>query len=220
MKDAGITGVSLVRGGFFASADKEKRVLSLEENRRTIIEAEALGIPKIVVVCGADPAQSLQTSRDQITEALQTLAPEAHNAGVRLLVEPLHPMYADNRSAISTLGQANDLCQTVNHSAIGVAIDVYHTWWDPNLKDEIDRCGIGGWLDAFHVCDWKTPTDDFLNDRGLMGEGCIDIPGIRSNVEAAGFAGFIEVEIFSEHYWSQNQDDYLEQIIEAFRRFV
>ena len=220
MADAGVTPVSLVRGGFFASADAEVRTAALEENRRAIREAESLGLPLIVLVCGADPAQPLAASREQITEALQILAPEAQTAGVRLAVEPLHPMYADTRSAVSTLGQANDICRDVNHSAVAVAVDVYHLWWDPDLEREITRCGENGWLAAFHVCDWKVPTADMLLDRGLMGEGCIDIPRIRSWVESAGFTGMIEVEIFSESYWAQNQDDFLRQIVNAYRDYV
>lgn len=220
LSDAGLAPVSLVRGGFFASIDSEARAAALEENRKAIREAEALGLPLIVLVCGADPTQPLETSREQIIEALHILAPEAEAAGTRLAVEPLHPMYADTRSAVSTLGQANDICRVVNHPAVGVAVDVYHLWWDPNLEGEIDRCGANGGLAAFHVCDWKVPTTDMLLDRGLMGEGCIDIPRIRSRVEEAGFQGFIEVEIFSEQYWALDQDDFLAKVVSAYRDYV
>ena len=125
------------------------------------------------------------------------LLPEAKAAGVKLAIEPLHPMYADTRSAINTLAQANDMAEALNSPWVGVAVDVYHLWWDPALENEIERCGRNNNLLAFHICDWKSPTIDMLNDRGLMGEGCIPIRKIRSWVEEAGFNGFIEVEIFS-----------------------
>ena len=117
-------------------------------------------------------------------------------------------MYADSRSAINTLAQANDMTEALNSPWVGVAVDVYHLWWDPNLENEIARCGKNNALLAFHVCDWKTPTTDFLNDRGLMGEGCIPIRKIRSWVESAGFNGFNEVEIFSTEYWKEDQSEF------------
>lgn len=218
--DAGLTGVSYVRGGFFASAEPAKRHAALEENRAMIQEASLLGLPLIVLVCGADPDQSLELSRRQITDALGILAPEAEEAGVALGIEPLHPMYADTRSAVNTLGQANDIAEAVGHPAVQVVVDVYHLWWDPFLSAEIARAGASGRLSAFHVCDWKVPTEDFLLDRGLMGEGCIPIPQIRQQVEEAGFGGFIEVEIFSSRYWAMDQNEYLQMIVEAYRSAV
>ena len=126
-------------------------------------------------------------------------------------------MYADARSAINTLAQANDMAEELNSPYVGVAVDVYHLWWDPSLEKEIKRCGENGNLSAFHVCDWKVPTSDMLNDRGLMGEGCISVKKIRSWVEAAGFTGFNEVEVFSNNYWKENQDDFLKKIIKAYK---
>ena len=153
-------------------------------------------------------------------DGIEALIPEASAAGVKLAIEPLHPMYADSRSAINTLGQANGMTEALNSPWVGVAVDMYHLWWDPNLEKEIARCGKNNALLAFHVCDWKTPTKDFLNDRGLMGEGCIPIPKIRSWVEAAGFNGFIEVEIFSNIYWKEDQSIFLQKIIKAYQIFV
>ena len=218
--DAGLSGVSYVRGGFFASLDPAKRQASLEDNRAMIQEASELGLPLIVLVCGADPGQSLELSRRQITDALGILAPEAEEAGVVLGIEPLHPMYADTRSAVNTLGQANDIAEAVGHPAVQVVVDVYHLWWDPFLPAEIARSGASGRLAAFHVCDWKVPTEDFLLDRGLMGEGCIPIPQIREQVEEAGFNGFIEVEIFSKRYWEMDQNEFLRKVVEAYKSAV
>jgi len=220
VRDAGLSVVSLCRGGFFASSDPTERRRSVDQNLQAIREAAALGAPHVVLVCGADPAQPLEQSREQIADGIGEIAAFASSEGVRLAVEPLHPMYADSRSAINTLEQANDLCERLDHSAVGVAVDVYHLWWDPHLEREIARCGRDGRIIAFHVCDWRTPTRDLLNDRGLMGEGCIPIPRIRGWVETAGFEGYIEVEIFSTKLWKTDQNEFLNRIIQAYRKSV
>ncbi|MDD2382338.1 MAG: sugar phosphate isomerase/epimerase, partial [Mariniphaga sp.] len=125
-----------------------------------------------------------------------------------------------DRSAVNTLSVANRMAEEINSGFTGVAVDVYHLWWDENLRNEIIRCGKNGNLLAFHVCDWNIPTVDFLNDRGLMGEGCINIPEIRSWVEETGFEGFIEVEIFSDKFWASDQNDYLEKIKNAYLNYT
>lgn len=216
LRDLNLEIVSLCRGGFFPHIDKEKRNAAIDDNRKAIDEAEALGAPMIVLVCGSSPAQPLEESRKQIQEAIETLIPYASAANVKLAIEPLHPMYADDRSAINTLGQANDMAEKINSPWIGIAVDVYHLWWDPNLETEIARCGENDHLFAFHICDWKTPTTDLLLDRGLMGEGCIDIKKIRGWVEATGFNGYNEVEVFSTKYWAGDQDLFLEEIKMAY----
>jgi len=213
----GLETVSLCRGGFFPGLTREARQNGIEDNRRAIEEAHELGAPLIVLVCGAVPGQPLEESRKQIREGIEAVLPEAEQAGIKLGIEPLHPMYADSRSAVNTLEQANDLCEAIDSPNIGVAVDVYHLWWDPALEREIKRCGKNGHLHAFHVCDWKSPTRDLLLDRGLMGEGCIPLRRIRSWVEAAGFDGFIEVEIFSTDYWKLNQEEFLSSVVEAYR---
>lgn len=212
-----ITPVSYVRGGFFPDIDKSKREAALMHNKQLIDEASALGAPILVLVCGADPRQSLTTSRQQIKEGIASLLSYARAASVKLAIEPLHPMYADTRSAVNTLAQANDIAEALNDEYVGVAVDVYHLWWDPDLKAQILRCGAADNLLAYHICDWKSPTSDMLNDRGLMGEGCIPIRQISDWVAEAGFNGFIEVEIFSDHYWSLDQDIFLEKIINAYQ---
>lgn len=220
LRDHDLSIVSLCRGGFFPNIDSTKRNLALDDNRRAIEEASELGTKQIVLVCGADPAQSLEDSRKQIQDGIAAILPEASAAGIKLAIEPLHPMYADTRSAINTLAQANDITEALNSPWVGVAVDVYHLWWDPNLEKEIKRCGNNNALLAFHVCDWKSPTTDFLNDRGLMGEGCIPINKIRSWVEAAGFDGFNEVEIFSTEYWKRDQSQFLQDIISSYQKYV
>jgi sugar phosphate isomerase/epimerase len=220
IRQNGLKVVSLCRGGFFPDRDLNKRKAALDDNRRAIEEAFELGTELIVLVCGADPSQSLEDSRKQIFDGISAILPEAKSAGVKLAIEPLHPMYADTRSAINTMAQANDMVEAINSPLVGVAVDVYHLWWDPDLEKEIKRCGKNNSLLAFHICDWKSPTLDFLNDRGLMGEGCIPIRKIRSWVEAAGFQGFIEVEIFSSIYWKQDQSLFLKDIITAYKKYA
>jgi sugar phosphate isomerase/epimerase len=218
LRQNGLSVVSLCRGGFFPSKDPSKRQAAIDDNRKAIVEAFELGTCMIVLVCGADPAQPLEESRKQIYDGICAIIPEAEAAGVKLAIEPLHPMYADSRSAINTIGQANDMAEKISSPWVGVAVDVYHLWWDPQLETEIERCGKNKNLLAFHICDWKSPTVDILYDRGLMGEGCIPIRQIRSWVEAAGFNGFIEVEIFSNEYWKQDQSMFLGKIITAYKK--
>jgi len=216
----GLDVVSLVRGGFFTAVDAGARRQAIDENKRIIDEAAELGAPLVVLVTGADPEQSLAASRDQIDHALEAILPHAEAAGVALGIEPLHPVYADSRSAVNTLAHANDIAEAFDSRALGVVVDVYHLWWDPALEREIARCGAGGHLLAFHVCDWKSPTEHILLDRGLMGEGCIPRRQIRGWVEDTGFDGYVEVEIFSERYWSQDQHDFLQQIQDAYLTHV
>ena len=216
LRESNLEIVSLCRGGFFPHISSTGRQEAIDDNRKAIDEAEALGAPLIVLVCGAEPGQSLSESRKQIRDGIAAVLPYAEAAGVKLAIEPLHPMYADSRSAINTLCQANDLAEELNSPWLGIALDVYHLWWDPNLEKEIKRCGQNFNLSAFHICDWKCPTLDMLNDRGLMGEGCINIKEIRGWVEESGFKGFIEVEIFSNLYWDKDQDVFLKNIVDAY----
>lgn len=216
IRDAGLSIVSLCRGGFFPAAAPDDRRKAIDENRRCIDEAAALGAPLIVLVCGAVPGQSLEESRRQIVDGIAAVLPHAAAAGVRLAIEPLHPMYANDRSAVNTMGQARAMCAQLRSPYVGIAADVYHIWWDDRLEEEIRACGREGTLFAFHICDWRTPTVDFLNDRGLMGEGCIPIRKIRGWVEEAGFKGFNEVEIFSNRLWATDQGRFLEDIARAY----
>lgn len=217
LKSYPIEVVSYVRGGFFPSTSAEKRAAAIDHNKQMLEEAAAIGAPLLVLVCGAEPSQSLEASRTQIQEGIEQLIPVASSLGVKLAIEPLHPMYADTRSAVNTLAQANHMAESIDHEYVGVAVDVYHLWWEDGLEQKIQRCGEQGNLLAYHICDWKFPPEDMLNDRGLMGEGCIDLPKIRNWVESAGFSGFHEVEIFSNRYWQMDQGEFLDKIVRAYQ---
>lgn len=216
-RNEGLDIVSYVRGGFFPAADAVGRQAAIDENRRIIDEAQALGAPLLVLVCGAVPGQPLELSRAQITEGIAACLDHARAAGVKLGIEPLHPMYADSRSAVLSMSQANDMAIALDHDYAGVTVDVFHIWWDDRLNSEIKRCGEAGKLFSFHICDWMDRPQDMLNDRGLMGEGVIDVPAIRQQVEAAGFSGFNEVEIFSTRWWAEDPNKYLNAIISAYK---
>jgi sugar phosphate isomerase/epimerase len=220
IRAAGLSIVSLCRGGFFPGLYQPTRQAAIDDNLKTIDEAAALGAPLVVLVCGAVPELPLAESRQQIKDGIATVLSHAESCNVKLAIEPLHPMYADSRSAINTMRQANEMAEAFDSPYVGVAVDVYHLWWDPDLEAEIQRCGQANNLLAFHVCDWKTPTEDLLNDRGLMGEGCIPIPTIRGWVEEAGFDGFNEVEIFSHRYWALDQAKFLQEIKGAYLKYV
>jgi sugar phosphate isomerase/epimerase len=217
LAEAGLTIVSYCRGGFFPDLDPGRRGQHIDRNKQMIEDAAQLGAPLLVVVCGADPGQSLQDSRNQIKVGIEAILPVAADQGIKLAIEPLHPMYADTRSAINTLSAANDLAEYFDSEWVGIAVDVYHLWWDPRLEEEIFRCGRNGNLLAFHICDWHVPTRDLLQDREIMGRGCIPVAEISGWVDEAGFDGFREVEIFSNHYWAQDQDIFLRDILDAYR---
>jgi sugar phosphate isomerase/epimerase len=220
IRAAGLSIVSLCRGGFFPGLHQPTRQAAIDDNLKAIDEAAALGASLVVLVCGAVPELPLAESRQQIKDGIATVLPHAQSCNVKLAIEPLHPMYADSRSAINTMRQANEMAEAFDSPYVGVAVDVYHLWWDPDLETEIQRCGQANNLLAFHVCDWKTPTEDLLNDRGLMGEGCIPIPTIRGWVEETGFDGFNEVEIFSHRYWAMDQAEFLQEIKGAYLKYV
>jgi sugar phosphate isomerase/epimerase len=220
LEASGLGVVALVRGGFFPARESQKRQDAIDANKACLDEAAALGARMVVLVCGAVPGMPLKEARKQIRDGIEAVLPHAESLGVKLAIEPLHPMYADERSAVCTMGQAREIYESIEHPLVGTAVDVYHVWWDPDLQEEIAAAGAADRLFAFHVCDWRVPTRHMLTDRGLMGEGCIDIPQIRGWVEEAGFDGWIEVEIFSEEYWAADQAAYLESIKTAYLRHV
>ncbi len=218
LDDHGLKAVSLVRSGFYPYLNPGEKQAAYDDNIKALDEAAAVGAPQIVLVCGAKPELSLAENRKHITEGIASLVGHASKVGVMLSIEPLHPMYADCRSAVNTIGQCNDMIDQIGEQWVGIAADVYHIWWDPQLEQEIRRAGRR--IIGFHVCDWLTPTSDFLNDRGLMGEGCIDNRGIRQLVESTGFNGAIEVEVFSTRHWARDQDEYLADIIQSYQKNV
>lgn len=213
---AGLKVPALVRGGFFCDPDPAERRRRIDHNRRLIETAGELSAEMLVLVVGATPGQPLQRQRGWVQEAIEGLIDDAVAADVRLAIEPLHPMYAADKSCINRIAEARGICEAVQHSLVGVAVDVYHVWWDPQLASEIEALGKQNALFAFHLCDWRVPTRDFLNDRALMGDGCIDIRGIRRLVEDAGFQGWNEVEIFSQEHWERDQQDFLDDILERY----
>jgi sugar phosphate isomerase/epimerase len=220
MRANGLTVTGLCRGGMFTSFDRAGLQRAVDDNRRAVDEAAAIGAQCLVLVVGglARNSRDLIAARAIVRDGIAALLPYARAARVPLAIEPLHPMYAADRACINTLEQANDLCDALGQG-IGVAVDVYHVWWDPWLEREIARAGKAGRLLAFHICDWLVPTRDLLNDRGMMGDGVIDLRRIRGWVEGAGYSGFCEVEIFSaENWWKRSPEEVLATCIERYRR--
>jgi sugar phosphate isomerase/epimerase len=201
LKAAGMTVTGLCRGGMFPAADKAGQQAAIDDNKRAVDEAVGVGAQCLVLVVGgmAPGSKDIAGARNQVRDGIAAMLPYARSAGMPLAIEPLHPMYAADRACVNTMRQANDLCDELGEG-LGIAVDVYHVWWDPELEREIRRAGKQRIL-AFHVCDWLVPTADLLLDRGMMGDGVIDIPRIRGWVEDAGYDGFAEVEIFSANNW-------------------
>lgn len=214
--DIRVTG--LCRGGMFPATDRERRAAAIDDNLRAIDEAVALRADCLVLVVGGLPegSKDLAAARDMVAEGIAAILPHARACGVPLAIEPLHPMYAADRACVNTLEQALDIAETLG-DGVGVAIDVYHVWWDPKLLPQIARAGAAGRILAHHICDWLVPTRDLLLDRGMMGDGVIDLKGIRSAIEAAGYHGPQEVEIFSSaNWWRRPGDEVLATCIERY----
>ena len=216
VRESNLAVEAYVRGGFFPAADEAGRQQAIDLNRLWVAQALALGAAQLVLVVGAVPGLPLEDQRRMVADGIAALIPLCEPEGLKLSIEPLHPMYAAERSCVNTMSQARALCEQIDHPLVGIACDVYHVWWDERLQEEIGLAAQQERLFAFHICDWRSPTRDFLTDRTLMGEGCIDIRQIRGWVEEAGFSGYSEVEIFSEDYWAADQADYLEKIKKAY----
>jgi sugar phosphate isomerase/epimerase len=230
VRDAGLDLSGYCRGGMFV-ADDAHRQAARDDNRRAVDEAKALGASCLVLVVGGLPQYSrpgsvasrdIVAARAQVEDGIGELLDYARQVGMPLAIEPLHPAYAADRACVNTTRQALDICDRLDPAksgAIGVALDVYHIWWDPEVLAQIERAGKARLL-AFHVCDWLVPTKDTLNDRGMMGDGVIDIRSLRAAVEAQGFAGYSEIEIFSNHWWEQPMDDVIHSCIARHRTVV
>ena len=215
--DAGLTPVSYVRGGFFTAIEEATRKEHIATNLAWIRDAAALGMPSVVLVCGATIGQSPITNRNQIRDGIAAIVGEANELGIELLIEPLHPAYCGNRSAIPTLKAANDLCQEIAAPNLKVAVDVYHTWWDHELQSELQRCSDHGWLGSYHICDYKAEPNDMLLDRGIMGEGCANLAEIDQWIVGDHkFSGLREIEIFSADWWKKDQNLFLDEILKAY----
>jgi sugar phosphate isomerase/epimerase len=231
VRDHGLELSGYCRGGMFPAADAAGLQAALDDNRRAVDEAKTLNAACLVLVVGGLPGaltgraahKDLARSRAEVHDGIAATLEYARSVGMPLAIEPLHPMYAADRACVNTMEQALDICDALDphrSGALGVALDVYHVWWDPKLQAQIERAGRERLL-AFHVCDWVLPTRDLLNDRGMMGDGVIDIPRIRGWVEAAGFAGYGEVEIFSaEDWWKREGGEVLDTCIARHRSAV
>jgi sugar phosphate isomerase/epimerase len=220
IRNAGLTVTCYCRAGLFPAADDAGRRAALDDNRRAVDEAAAIGAGSIVLIAGGLPkgSKDLAGAHQQVNDGLAALLPYARDAGVPLAIEPLHPMYAADRACVNTLAHANDLCDQLGEGT-GVVVDVYHVWWDPGLAAQIKRAGKR--ILTYHVCDWLVPTRDLLLDRGMPGDGAIDLKSIRRMVEAAGYEGLIDVEIFSaENWWKRDPAEVLRICLERHQTVV
>jgi len=222
IEDAGLRVTGLCRGGMFPAADAAGRQANIDDNRRAIDEAVTIGADCLVLVVGGLPGGSkdLADARGQVFDGISAVLDHARSNHMPLAIEPLHPMYAADRACVNTLRQALDMCDGLG-AGIGVAVDVYHVWWDPDLEAGIARAGANSQLLAYHVCDWLVETKDLLLDRGMMGDGVIDLKGIRTWVEAAGYDSLCEVEIFSAaNWWKRDPDDVLKTCVTRHQTVV
>jgi sugar phosphate isomerase/epimerase len=221
IREAGLAVTSHCRGGFFTATDPAERARALDDNRAAIDEAATLGTDTLVLVSGGLPPgeRDLVEARERIADALAELWPYAAQRGVRLAIEPLHPMYASDRCVVSTLAQALDLAERFPAEWVGVVIDTYHLWWDDQIAAQIERAGAGGRIHSFQLADWTTPLPaGVLTGRGQLGDGCVDFRWFREQVEATGFTGPIEIEIFNEEMWARDGQEMLAQTAARFRQ--
>lgn len=214
IRDAGLRVSGYCRSAYIPRATPAEVEAAFDENRRAIDEAATLEAACFVLVVGGLPpgSKNLSDARTQVEDGVARLLDHARPVGVPLAVEPLHPMYAADRSCVTSLSEALALCRALDpdgQEKLGVAIDAYHVWWDWRLAADIRAAGADGRILAYHICDWRVPTRDLLLDRGLMGEGAIDLPAIRARIEAAGYEGLVEIEIFSQELWQCRPEDFL-----------
>ena len=220
IRGAGLTVTCLCRGGLFTAADEAGRRAAIEDNRRAVDEAAAIGAQCLVLIAGGLPpgSKDLAGAHAQVRDGLAALLPHARAAGVLLAIEPLHPMTAPDRGCVNTLAHANDLCDELGEG-LGVAIDVYHVWWDPDIARQIARSR--GRILSYHVCDWLVPTRDLVFDRGMPGDGIIDLRRLRAMVEDAGYRGHCDVEIFSaQDWWKRDPGEVLRICLERHQTVV
>jgi sugar phosphate isomerase/epimerase len=209
---------SLCRGGWFSAPTPRERSQRIADNRLAIEQAAMLGAPVLVMVCGPADGQTLGDARATVLDGLQQVLPDAERAGITLGIEPLHPMYTAERSVVVTLRQAIDLADELGSAAAGVVIDAFHVWWDPELIAQIERAR--GSIVGFHVSDWPVPLPGILMGRAMMGDGVIELRRMREAVDAAGYDGPIEVEIFNQEIWEAEQSELLKLTKQRFVEFV
>ncbi|MGY4543237.1 sugar phosphate isomerase/epimerase [Arthrobacter sp. UYNi723] len=223
IKDEGLRVSSLCRGGFLTAADAEGQAAALADNRAAVVEAAALDTRELFLVVGglAPGEKDVVAARQRVADRLADLVPFASENGIRLVLEPLHPMYAADRAVVSTLGQALDLATPFDAQAVGVAVDTFHVWWDPELKAQIERAGWEGRIASYQVCDFNMPiAADPLLSRGFMGDGVIDFATISTWVRDAGYTGDIEVEIFNQEIWDADGDAVMETVKARYAELV
>jgi sugar phosphate isomerase/epimerase len=215
-RDSGLRVTGYCRAGLFPAADAAGRQTAIDDNMRAIDEAAAIGAECLVMIGGGLPkgSRDLAGARKMFADGIAAVLPHARAAKVPLALEPMHPMYAADRGCVTTLAEMTDMCDALG-DGLGIAVDTYHVWWDPNLAREIARAGSR--IISHHICDWLVPTRHLLTDRGMMGDGVIDFPAIRRMIEAAGYRGIQEVEIFSEDWWARPGDEVLKTVMERFR---
>ena len=218
IRNAGLSVSSLCRGGWFSAPTVQERRERIADNRLAIEQCAQLGAPVLVMVCGPANRQTLEDARATVMDGLGEVLPDAEKAGVVLGIEPLHPMYAAERSVVVTLGQANDMAEQLASAAAGVVIDVFHVWWDPQVMQQIERAR--GRIVGFHVSDWPVPLPGILMGRAMMGDGVIELRRLRQAVDAAGYSGPIEVEIFNDEIWKNADDGLLERTKQRFIEHV
>ena len=217
IRDARLTVSGYCRSTYFPALTRQELEANIADNIKAVTDAATLGAACFVLVVGSLPegSRDLTTARAQVEDGVSRLLEHAKKVGIRLALEPLHPMYAGDRSCLNTLQQALDLAEKIEPvslppPSLGVAVDVYHVWWDPDLAREITRAGKANRLFGYHVCDWLVPTRDLLTDRGMMGDGVIDLRMIRALMESANYNGPVEVEIFSSlDWWKRPMNDVL-----------
>jgi sugar phosphate isomerase/epimerase len=216
-KDSGLRVTGYCRGGLFGAGGIEKFQGAVDDNKRMVDEAAAIGAECIVVIAGGltPGSRDLPGARAMFVDGLAALLPHARACRVPLALEPMHPMYAADRGCVTTLKEMLDIADALGNDGLGIAIDTYHVWWDPELSTQIARAGER--IIGHHICDWLVPTKHLLTDRGMMGDGVIDFPAIRGMIEAAGYLGVQEVEIFSDYWWSRPGDEVLATVIERFK---
>ncbi len=216
-RDHGVAVSGLCRGGMFPAATAGERQTRITDNRKAIDECVQLGSDLLVLVCGGSHSRDIQEARQMVEDGIGAIAGYASEQEVRLGIEPLHPMFAADRSVICQLGQALDIVERLGMSNVGVVIDVYHVWWDPELYRQIERAR--GKIFGFHVNDWIAPPPDILLGRGMMGDGIIELRRIRAAVQAAGYRGPIECEIFNRDIWARPGDEVLSLMMARVREF-
>jgi len=218
IRDAGLKVSSLCRGGFFPASTREERDAAIEDNRKAIHEAATLGTDVLVMVNGGMAGNSIQEARKMVRNGIGAILPYAEERGVKIGIEPLHPAFAADRAVTASLEEANDLAEHFNSPWVGVVIDIYHVWWDAHVRREIERAGKS--ILGFHVNDWLVPNTNVLVGRGMMGDGVVNNRELREWVDAEGYDGPIEVEIFNEEIWSRDGDDVLAQMKERYLSHV